>query len=116
MTSPRLRKYIVLVAIIFNAPAFESCTTTRVVTKHDCDTFSNNPVNIRTTWSFAWGLIQPKDIDPKCDKRFNHLNKVAVKTNFGFALITVLTLGIAMPQQVEWCCAPYTPPPGTLGQ
>ena len=91
-----------------------SCSTTRVVTKYDCDTVSNNPLNKKTTWSFAWGLVEARPITPKCDPRFNHMNQVQTKTNLGFALITVVTLGIVMPQRVEWCCAPYSPPTDSL--
>ena len=93
----------------------QSCSTTKVISQYDCDTFSNNTVYKRTTWSYAWGLVQPKDINPGCDPRFNHLNKVVVKTNLGFAIISTLTLGIVIPQQVEWCCAPYSPPTDSLG-
>ena len=109
------RKYLLFFTVIFFTYTQESCTTTRIVSKYDCDTFENNPLNKKTTWSFLWGLVQPKDINPKCDKRFNHMNKVTVKNNLGFALISVATLGIVMPQRIEWCCAPYSPAPGTLG-
>ncbi|MEO9031758.1 MAG: hypothetical protein ABI285_00855 [Ginsengibacter sp.] len=104
-----------MLIVLFATYAFASCTTTRIVSKYDCDTFENNPINKKTTWSFFWGLVQPKDINPKCDARFNHMNKVTVKYNFGFALISVASLGIVMPQRVEWCCAPYSPEPGILG-
>ena len=110
-----LRKGIAFSAIIFIIYTQESCTTTRIVSKYDCDTFENNPLNKKTTWSFLWGLVQPKDINPKCDSRFNHMNKVTIKNNLGFALISVATLGIAMPQRIEWCCAPYSPASDTLG-
>jgi hypothetical protein len=59
--------------------------------------------------------VQPKDIDPHCEKSFNHLNKVTVKTNLGFILISAATLGIVIPQRVEWCCAPQEIPTDTLG-
>jgi hypothetical protein len=94
----------------------QSCSTTKIVSKYDCDTFANNPTKKKTTWSFAWGLVQPKDIDPKCDPRFNHMNKVAVKTNLGYILLSTVTLGIVIPQKVEWCCAPYSPAPDSLRQ
>lgn len=92
-----------------------ACTTTKVISKYDCNTIANNPINKKTTWSFLWGLMQPKDINPNCEPAFNHLNKVEVKTNLGFALITVGSLGIVMPQQVQWCCAPQNPDTDTLG-
>ena len=109
------RHTIIILITVSGSWSFDSCTTTRIVTKYDSDTFANNPLNKKTTWSYAWGLIQPKDIDPKCDTRFNHLNMVTVKTNLGFALITIGTLGIVMPQRVEWACAPYSPATDSLG-
>ncbi|MEP6583460.1 MAG: hypothetical protein ABJA90_04315 [Ginsengibacter sp.] len=108
-------KYMILTLTCISSCFFTSCTTTHIVSKYDCDTFANNPLNKKTTWSFAWGLVQPKDINPNCDSRFNHMNKVTVKNNLGFALISVVTLGIVMPQRLEWCCAPYSPPTDSLG-
>ena len=110
-----LRKYLVLFAVVLITNTLESCNTTRIVSKYDCDTFENNPLNKKTTWSFLWGLVQPKDINPKCDSRFNHMNKVTIKNNLGFALISVASLGIVVPQRLEWCCAPYSPATDTLG-
>ena len=92
------------------------CSTTRIVTKYDCNTIANNPVNKKTTWTFAWGLIQPKDIDPKCEVSFNHMNRVEVKTNLAYILLSAATLGIVIPQRVEWCCAPAEIKPETLGK
>lgn len=115
MVYNNLRRYLMLFAVIFCISVVESCSTTRIVSKYDCDTFANNPLNKKTTWSFLWGLVQPKDINPNCDSRSNHMNKVTVKNNLGFSLISVATLGIVMPQRMEWCCAPYSPATDTLG-
>jgi hypothetical protein len=115
MISPKRFGNFILLMIFILAPCLNSCTTTRIVSKYDSDTFANNPLNEKTTWSFAWGLVQPKDINPKCDSRFNHLDQVTVKNNLGFALISVLSLGIVMPQRIEWACAPYSPPTDSLG-
>jgi hypothetical protein len=108
------RKFTPAFILFFFVSITIGCTTTRVVSKYDCDTVSNNPLNKKTTWSFAWGLVEPKPITPNCDPRSNHMNQVQSKTNLGFALITVVTLGIVMPQRVEWCCAPYSPPTDSL--
>lgn len=97
-------------------PLFQSCSTTKIITKYDCNTVADNPVNSRTTWTFAWGLVQPRDINPQCEPSFNHLNKVVVKTNIGFILLSAVTLGAVIPQRVEWCCAPQNIPTDTLGQ
>ena len=115
MISPKNIRNSIIIFFLIMGTSLNSCTTTRIVTKYDSDTFANNPLNQKTTWSFAWGLVQPKDINPKCDSRFNHLDQVTVKNNWGFALISVLSLGIVMPQRVEWSCAPYSPPTQTLG-
>lgn len=115
MISPKNIRNSIIICLLVMGTSLNSCTTTRIVTKYDSDTFANNPLNQKTTWSFAWGLVQPKDINPKCDSRFNHLDQVTVKNNWGFALISVLSLGIVMPQRVEWSCAPYSPPTQTLG-
>jgi hypothetical protein len=109
------RRTFIIVVLLINFTCLESCSTTRIVAETDCDTFANNPVNNKTTWSFLWGLVQPADINPQCDTRFNHLNKVTVKTNLGYSLISIVTLGIAIPQHVQWCCAPYTPPTQNIG-
>ena len=94
----------------------QSCATTRIVTKYDCNTVDNNRVNSKTSWTFLWGLLQPKDINPNCEGAFNHLNKVEVKNNIVFILISAVTLGGIIPQRVEWCCAPQQIPTDTLGR
>ncbi len=115
MIATRNFRNIFNILLIIIGLFINSCTTTRIVTKYDSDTFANNPLNQKTTWSFAWGLVQPNDINPNCDSRANHLNIVTVKNNLGFALISVLSLGIVMPQRIEWSCSPYSPPTDSLG-
>lgn len=116
MLYKNFRKFLLISVVIVSFHGFSSCSTTRVVSKYDCDTFANNPLNKKTTWTYLWGLVQPKDINPNCDERSNHINKVTVKNNLGFALLSVVTLGIVMPQKIEWCCAPYSPDTETLGK
>ncbi len=95
---------------------FVQCTaTTRIITSTQCAGASNT-VRDTTVIHFFWGLQQASDIKPGCDTRFNHLNKVEIKTKFGQMLVGVLTLGIVIPQTVTWCCAPYNPTPGVLGE
>lgn len=110
------RRSVIAAVFMLHLACFESCSTTRIMAETDCDSFANNPVNEKTTWSFLWGLVQPADINPQCDSRFNHLNKVSAKTNLGYSLISIVTLGIVIPQHVEWCCAPYTPSTQNIGR
>jgi hypothetical protein len=91
-----------------------SCSSTKIITEYDCADASG--VNKDTTvWHYFWGLKQSKDIRPQCDKRYNHLNKVVVKSTPGNVLLTVITLGIVIPQKISWCCSPPNLQPGHLG-
>jgi hypothetical protein len=91
-----------------------SCSSTKIITEYDCADAAN--INKDTTvWHYFWGLKQSKDIRPQCDKRYNHLNKVVVKSTPAHVLLTVITLGIVIPQRISWCCAPPNLQPGHLG-
>ena len=81
-----------------------SCYTYRVSTLAQPGT----ELNSRTANSFFWGLIQsPKEIaTPICDSlNANGMSVVQVKSNFGYSLITVATLGIWSPMKIEWKCS-----------
>lgn len=80
-----------------------SCYTARVETKAQAGSeVSHQNVNF-----FFWGAIQsPKRIvTPICDSLgSNGMAEVTVKNNFGYSLLTVVTLGIWSPARVEWKC------------
>lgn len=57
----------------------------------------------RTLHAFFWGLVEQNLDVNNCEG--NGLAEVTTKTNLGFALVSVLTLGIWVPMQVEWRCA-----------
>jgi len=81
-----------------------SCYTYRVATHAQPGTEFQS----RTAHSFFWGLVQnPKEIaTPICDSlNTNGVALVQVKSNFGYSLITVLTLGIWSPMRIEWKCS-----------
>jgi hypothetical protein len=105
---------LLLTALFAEATLFTGCSTTKVITLNDCA----DAVNLRKdtiVYHYFWGLKQVADIKPGCDERFNHLNGVSVKTTPGNILLSVITLGIVVPQKFSWCCAPYNPSPGSLG-
>ncbi|NTS43824.1 hypothetical protein HRG84_23280 [Flavisolibacter sp. BT320] len=64
----------------------------------------------KTVSSFFWGLVQKRQngidvVAANCDSlRLNSIDEVRVSTNFGYALITVATLGIWCPMTVAWKC------------
>jgi hypothetical protein len=106
MISPQLtlkghsRKFLLALTITLT---LNSCYTTRVATQAQ----AGSEVSGKTVNSFFWGLIQnPKRVNtPICDSLgVNGLAEVTVKNNFGYSLITVVTLGIWSPTRVEWKC------------
>ena len=83
------------------------CMNMRIVSQYD----SANPVPEKVTrWVWFWGLKQPNDV--KTDELCSSLCMVTVKNNFGYALISTFSLGIAVPMTVVYECCPYEPEPG----
>lgn len=59
-----------------------------------------------TVHTMFWGLVQEDVIASNCDSiNVKGLDEVRVTNNFGYSLITVLTLGIWCPTQIEWKCS-----------
>lgn len=58
----------------------------------------------RTAHAFLWGLIQSDNVRAT-DCVSNALDEVHITTNFGYAIVSVATLGIWVPLDVEWRCA-----------
>jgi Bor protein len=93
---------------------FSSCYSYRVATHAQAGTGLSKPV---TAHAFFWGLVQkpPQIRTPVCDSlQLNGMSEVTVKTNFGYALITVITLGIWSPAKVQWKCSKPCKETGTL--
>src|SRR6201994_4765049 len=96
----RLRSCLMLAAIPL---LLSSCYSYRVSTHAQ----PGAEFNSVTAHSFFWGLVQnPKEIaTPICDSlNANGVALVQVKNNFGYSLITVLTLGIWCPMKIQWKC------------
>jgi len=58
----------------------------------------------RIVHSLFWGLVQSKDISAD-DCLSNALDEVRITTNIGYSAISIATLGIWMPMNVQWRCA-----------
>jgi len=65
-----------------------------------------------TYWSFAWGAWQREPQPTNCNGQA--LKEVRVSSNLGFALITVVTLGLVAPERIAWKCAKATPVEGGI--
>lgn len=92
---------------------FSSCYTARVSTHAQ----AGAEVSKQTINFFFWGLLEsPKRVNtPICDSlNANGMAEVTVKNNFGYSLITVVTLGIWSPVRLEWICGKPCQKVGTL--
>jgi len=55
-----------------------------------------------TLHAFLWGAIEETEVADTCES--DAIDEVRVRNNYGYALITVVTLGIWMPMDVAWKC------------
>lgn len=100
-----LYKNVLFSVALIAAFSLNSCYYYRVATKAQPGTEFTKVVTVH---SFFWGLVKnPREINtPVCDSLgANGLAIVTMKTNFGYALITVATLGIWSPVKVEYKCS-----------
>lgn len=71
----------------------------------------------KTVHSLFWGLVQKDTVlfASNCDSLdIKGLAEVNVTTNFGYAVITVATLGIWCPMKVKWKCGKPCPREGVI--
>jgi hypothetical protein len=94
----------ILFAIAVCVVAAAGCSTT-TVSVADPDPVTEYRERNTTAHTFFWGLAQDPQtvIAGNCES--NSLDSVRVSTNYGFALVTVLSLGIWTPIEVNWRCA-----------
>ncbi|MBC7889571.1 MAG: hypothetical protein H7Z13_16980 [Ferruginibacter sp.] len=107
-------KKIVPLCLVSVTLVFSNCYTYRVATHAQPGTEASKAI---TAHSFFWGLAKkPKEIHtPVCDSLgVLGMAEVTMKTNFGYALITVATLGIWSPVKVQWKCSKPCRKTGTL--
>jgi|GraSoiStandDraft_12_1057312.scaffolds.fasta_scaffold1080552_1 Bor protein len=107
---PRMLRTTLLTAAIVVAAG---CYHTRVFTNGQPATEYTQ----KTAHSLFWGLVQ-QDVKPPITNNCvsNAMQEVRVTTNFGYAFLTVVTLGIWSPMEIEWRCAKQPPPhPGPIG-
>ncbi|WP_373497682.1 hypothetical protein [Aquiflexum sp.] len=98
-----LKPIILFLGLIF---IFSACANLKVVAKYDSD----NPVPTTVTKvSYFWGLRQPVDVrtDPSCKS----ICQVTARTNAGQIIVSFITLGIVVPQTLEYFCCAEEPNP-----
>lgn len=107
-----------VLAVFFAAILLPGCATMHVWAADDGDSAENICQDCHATrWAYAWGLVQPQPVGKRDTLCHNMaFSRIRVKTNVGYALITMATFGIAIPQKVEWDCAPQNVPTEDFGQ
>ena len=99
----RSKRAVVLLGI--GVVMLSSCYTYRIQTHAQAGT----EVTTVNANSYFWGLVQnPKAgiTTPLCDSLdVNGMSVVRVRTNLGYALITVITLGIWSPMKIDYRCS-----------
>lgn len=97
-------------ALIFCVTSLTACYHYRVQAPGAAGVGVTQPKS-EIVWSFAWGFVQEQPII-ECNEQ--PLAEVHNSTNFAFILLTVVSIGFASPQRVEWTCAPPRPTEGEL--
>lgn len=92
-----------LLVLLFSSCMFlQSCYQYKIIPKNVMPATEESQK--KTVCELFWGLAHEPTITPQ-DCHGNGVTNVRVKTNFGFILISTLTLGIVVPVTVQWQCA-----------
>lgn len=113
LRTPRSVKIAGLAAMLIS---HSSCYTYRVATHAQAST-DQLTTTTKHAYSLFWGLMNKPQVvmTPNCDDLgVGGISELTVKTNFGYALVTVATLGIYCPVIVSWKCAKPCNPTETL--
>lgn len=94
-------RFIVMSIILVHIGFLQGCYSYKIVVPKD-DPATHAPTK-KTVTSYFWGFAKPT-IKPCVES--NKINDVQVTTNVGYMLITIVTLGIVAPVQVEYHCSP----------
>jgi len=115
--APKKSPYQQLVVLAVVLMLLQSCYHYRISSKNfDPSTHYKH----KMVSSFFWGLVQKREngidvVASNCDSlKLNSLDEVRVTTNFGYALLTVATLGIWCPMDIEWKCPKPCPREGEI--
>ena len=96
---------VTVLSFLLTCITLSSCYTYRLQTHAQAGT----EVTTVNASSYLWGILQsPKGgiTTPLCDSlEVNGVSVVRVRTNLGYALITVVTLGIWCPMKIDYRCS-----------
>jgi hypothetical protein len=92
------RPYVLILLLL---PLLSGCYHYRVVAP---DPEPATEYENRVVHSLFWGLLQAKDISA-VDCLSNAIDEVRVTTNLGYSVISVATVGVWTPMNLQWRCA-----------
>jgi hypothetical protein len=87
--------------------ALPGCYSYRLATKAQPSTDQLKTTKIHTS-SLFWGLVNKPQVihTPNCDAMdVLGVSEVQIRTNLGYVLLTVATLGIYCPMTIYWKCS-----------
>ena len=97
--------------LAFAAFLFSNCYHYRLVAPR---TDEATEYQRKTAHSFFWGLLQRGEIQTDQEGRTGGLREVHIVNNLGYSAITVFTLGIWCPIQLEWKHSKACPTPAVI--
>jgi hypothetical protein len=106
--------YVRAVVLAFLLASVQGCYHYRVAAAGPAGANPSTFSQSATLHAVLWGLVQDQTLEHVCAQD-EALARVRTTSNFGYTLLTVVTLGIWAPVQVEYACANPTPAPGTIG-
>jgi len=83
--------------------SLSSCYSHRLIASPDPESIIPHE---RTSWSFFWGLIEPKYTSAECPEEMNSISDVVIKDNILNNALNVVTIGMVNPVRLEWNCSP----------
>jgi hypothetical protein len=94
-----LRKPQTILLVVILSISLQSCYHYRILsTVSDPATEYQKKV----LWSYCWGLVDSPQqyVVPNCDR--NAIDEVRITTTLGYSLISIATIGIVCPVNIEW--------------
>ncbi len=95
-------RFIPIITLLTVCLFFTGCYGYRV------DVLQTDPITepeSTTAHSLFWGLIQNPQYILADNCHSNALNDIYITTNYSYAFVTVVSLGIWAPIDIEWRCA-----------
>lgn len=116
MTRPHTLRLLVVIILFLSS----GCKVNYTVAAHadsDRPAQAHHLTHTTTHYAYLWGLIDKNDPLPAGCPTGSNMSRVRVTTGPGSVILSLITLGIVVPQHVEWDCSQVIRDTGeTIGQ